>query len=113
MTRRLFLMLFLAGLCFAGIETRAEEKPTAKERLRPEGIDGALVLCGGTVSDAARDRFFDLAGKDKARIVVVSPGNDKIANANARKLVDAWKDRKAADVVYWDAGAGKFAESLR
>jgi len=113
MTRRLFLMLFLAGLCFAGIETRAEEKPTAKERLRPEGIDGALVLCGGTVSDAARERFFDLAGKDKARIVVVSPGNDKIDIANAKRLADAWKERQAADVVYWDGGAAKLADSLR
>jgi cyanophycinase len=113
MTRRGLLLLFLAGLCLARTETWAEQKPTARERLRPEGIDGALVLCSGAVSDAARDRFFDLAGKDKARIVVVSPGNDKIDSTNAKKLAEAWRDGKAADVIYWDKGPGKLPEKLR
>src|SRR5689334_14229788 len=102
MTRRGLLLLFLAGLCLARTETWAEQKPAVKERLRPEGIDGALVLCGGTVSDAARDRFFDLAGKDKARIIIVSAGNDKKEITKARELVKAWEDQKAADVVFWD-----------
>jgi cyanophycinase len=111
MTRRFLLLLFLAGLCLARIETRAEEKTPAKERLCPEGIDGALVLCGGTASDAARDRFFDLAGKDKARIVVVAAGGDKDKITRAMDLARSWEARKATTVTVW-LGAKKLTDEL-
>jgi cyanophycinase len=49
----------------------AQEKATSP-RLRPSGIDGAVLLFGENVSDAVRERFLRHAEDEKAKPVVVS-----------------------------------------
>jgi cyanophycinase len=56
----------------------AQEK-AASPRLRPSGIDGAVLLVGDNVSDAVRERFLRLAEEKKAKLVVV-PGDEKGKN---------------------------------
>src|SRR5262245_50961525 len=52
-----------------------EEKPVPKERLNPAGIDGTLLLHGGgKLSDAVAQRFAELAGGEKAQLVVIPGG---------------------------------------
>ncbi len=85
------LVLLSSALVAFAAPAGAEDQPAP--RLRPEGIDGALVICGGTVPEAARDRFLQQAGGDKAELVVLSDG------ANADDPLATWKARKPASVV--------------
>ncbi len=69
--------------------------------LDPRGLPGPLVLTGGKdLPTDVRDAFFTLAGKDKAKIVVIPTA---IATADDAKttdpLVKVWADLKPASVV--------------
>ena len=77
-------------------------------RIDPAGIPGALLLCDGDVTEAALERFIDLAGGAKAKIAVIHVNDDMAAarvleqlaasakkkKADEPKLI-AWKDAKA------------------
>src|SRR5262249_31351327 len=71
----ILLLAILLTTALWTIRLPAEPNPppaAAPERLRPAGIYGALVLCGGDkVPEAARQRFVELAGGPKAHLVVV------------------------------------------
>ncbi len=108
LTGTLFVLCLLAPLAVP--TPGAEDKAPAKERLRPEGIDGALILCGDTVPDAARDPFLELAGKDKARIVLLVTA-DAIKSDAAEKLAEAWKAGKADVAIL--PGDGGVRDPLR
>jgi cyanophycinase len=67
----------------------------------PRGLPGPIVLTGGKeIPKDVRNAFFILAGKDKAKIVVVPTA---IASADDAKstdpLVKQWEDLKPASVV--------------
>ena len=64
--------------------------------LDPRGLPGPLVLAGGKLPADGRKAFFDLAGKDKAKIVVVS--SDPKAG---RAALDSWQELKplSADLL--------------
>jgi cyanophycinase len=69
--------------------------------LDPRGLPGPLVLTGGkTLPPDVSKAFFDLAGKDKARIVVIPTA---IATADDPKtvaeVVKPWEELKPASVV--------------
>ncbi|MCE9530216.1 MAG: cyanophycinase [Planctomycetes bacterium] len=78
----------------------------------PEPLPGTLVLVGGgKLPDSVRDMFFELAGKEKAKIVVIpSASTDADIEKEAEKFLEPWKklqplsveilhtrDRKKAD----------------
>jgi cyanophycinase len=84
----------LLALAPAGPRLGADTKPAAQPRLRPEGIDGALVLCGGQVPDDARARFVELAGGAKARLVLVTP-----SSSADDKLLAPWRALRPASAV--------------
>src|SRR5260370_38940840 len=88
------LLLLLAASSFLrSIAGSADDKMTPAERLRPAGIDGALVLGGGgKMPDAVLDRFVKLAGGDKAHLVVLA---DRDIRENS---YEPWKSRKPATV---------------
>jgi cyanophycinase len=69
----------------------AEEK-ALPPRLRPSGIDGAVLIFGNKVPDAVRERFVHLAGGEKAKIVLIS------IDEKAKKQREAWEERKPASV---------------
>src|SRR5262252_4219733 len=84
-----FLLLFVA------VPARGADAPP----IDPAGLGGPLVLAGGQGTDDARKAFFDLAGKDKAKIVVVPTA---IASAGEPKTDDEalepWKELKPLSV---------------
>ena len=86
------LLPYLPGLA-------GDRKPVAK-RIRPSGIDGALVICGGgkTPKDAL-DRFVQLAGGEKAHLVIIPTASDNADKTPAEKVLAPWKTRKVASVV--------------
>lgn len=61
---------------------------------------GALVICGGGgIPDPVRDRFIELAGGPRARILVI-PTAHRVADEPAVDAVlDLWKDKGAASVA--------------
>jgi len=66
----------------------------------PEELPGTLVIAGGgKLPDSVRDKFFELAGKEKAKIVVIPTAS---ADADNPKLADSfllpWKDLKPLSV---------------
>jgi cyanophycinase len=68
LTLAICLLLFVR-LAAPGLD--AEEKAVSP-RLRPSGIDGAVLLVGDNLSDAVRERFLRLAEVEKAKLVLVS-----------------------------------------
>lgn len=74
----------------------------------PAGLPGPLVLAGGDkVSEDARKAFFELAGKDKAKLVVLA---DAEGEASAKKLAKAWEEAKPASVRIVTASDRKQAD---
>jgi cyanophycinase len=97
-----------------------QQKVPAPERIRPSGIDGALVIVGGgKVPDAAIDRFLKLAGGDKAKLVIIPTASGTADGADADKVLAPWKERKPASAVLLHtrdrktADDTKFLEPLR
>ena len=93
---RLFPSLVLLAALGAPHLSAADPTP-----LDPRGLPGPLVLTGGrTLPKDVGKAFFDLAGKDKAKIVVVTTA---LATADDAKTVEPfvkeWEDMKPASVV--------------
>src|SRR5262245_27942245 len=88
------LALLLAASATFPAATSAREAPS---RLRPDGIEGAMVITGGApVAESAAWQFVDLAGKEKAHIVVLA-----LADADRRLAeedVKLWTQHRAASV---------------
>ena len=72
----------------------------AADPLDPRGLPGPLVIAGGKVPADARKAFFDLAGKGKAKIVVI--GSDP-------KAVEPWEQLKPLSVEFVHAADPKAA----
>lgn len=86
-------------LCLGMLPVRSDEA-TPSARLRPSGIDGALVICGGgKLPDAVYNRFMELAGGEKARLVIIPTASETADQANADKLLAPWLSRKPASAV--------------
>jgi len=96
MPRRIAAALLLLGPLARGADAPA---PPDLAELR-----GPLVLAGaGPLPDDARDAVFDLAGKEKAKIVVVAGAADEA-------VLKAWREKKPAAVVLLHARDRKAAD---
>src|SRR5688572_26460682 len=77
----------------------------------PRGLPGPLVLGGGgKLPPDARDAFFALAGKGKAKIVVLTIAADR---ERAGDLLKVWEELKPASAVILSARDKKQAEAGR
>jgi cyanophycinase len=113
--RRGLPFLAVVLLVTLGLAPAQPEKVPAKagsaERIDPAGIKGALLLCGeGKIPESAVKRFMELAGGDKARLVVIpSPGIKEDRDA-LQALTDNWQKRKPESVVVWPGWSRTKAE---
>ena len=87
----------------ANLRLDAEEK-TPTQRLRPSGIDGAVLIRDDKVSDAVRERFMHLAGGEKAKLVLV------VIDEKTNKLRESWEARKPASVIVLSLSSREAAE---
>ncbi len=117
--RALLFTLLLLSLSNLPI-LRAGETP-APEIIDPDGIKGSLVLCGGgRLPDIVREKFFELAGGDKARLVIIPTASedDQVA-LEANELAAIWDARKPASLTvihtrnHDEANDPRFVEPLR
>ena len=91
----------LCRLLVLGLLLAAPAARGAAPVVDPAGVPGPLVIVGGgTMTDDIRKAFFDLAGKDKAKIVVIPTAS---ASADDPKQADSflkpWQDLKPESVV--------------
>lgn len=72
-------------------------------RIDPAGVPGAMLVCGGDASDAALQRFIDLAGGKNARIVVIDVNDAKAAARLLERLTNSTgkRDGAAPRLVRW------------
>jgi cyanophycinase len=96
--------LFLIFIPLVATRIEAEEKLAPAPRLRPSGIDGILMIGGGEMSDAVRDRFVQLAGGEKARLVLLLHGDE------VEKRLPSWKARKPASALLLEVRSRKMAD---
>ena len=98
---RLHAVLFLVAL------------PSVALAEHPSELPGPLIVVGGgTVPDDARKEFVKLAGRDKAKIVVIPTASVSADDAKeADGFVKVWKDLEPASVVVLHTRDKKTANS--
>ena len=98
----LLLTLAVSPLALiSGLRADDNHDTPATDRIDPDGIKGSLVLCGGgKLPDAVRDRFIELAGGEKARLVIIpTASDDDTVTEDAREVAAIWDARKPASVT--------------
>ena len=99
---RLAACSLLAALFLAGFVTGAGDKkqPSAqKARVQTVAAGSLVIVGGGTLPDAVRDSFLELAGGKKARLVII-PTASELGHKNKQfSSYEYWKMQPAASVV--------------
>ena len=119
----LFLFSFVAacGLSVFHSVTAFAEQPHPALELRPTAsIAGSLVIAGGGPLPAAViDRYFELAGGEQARIVIITTASILAGTPNAEAHYALWFDRKPASLKFLhtrdrsEANTPEFSQSLQ
>lgn len=92
--------VLVVGYLLRAPQAAADDLALAQERLRPSGIEGALVICGGgKLPEAIRQRFLELAGGEKAHVVFIPTASESADREAAEKLLAPWKATQAASVA--------------
>jgi len=101
-TRRQIHALLIVALLVTS--SRGDAFPTPKlADVDPAGISGVLIVYGGgKLSDAALDRFLELAGGDKARLVVIPTATEKADDVELDSYATTWRNRgfRTVDVLH-------------
>jgi len=96
-TLRFASRLRLLGLVALLVPVVAQAQPPA---IDPAGLPGPLVIVGeGEIPEDARKAFFDLAGKGKAKLVVIPTAAKDVEDKSVGKLVESWKDMEPKSVA--------------
>jgi cyanophycinase len=66
---------------------------------KPISGGGSLVICGGGgIPESIRNRFLELAGGSRARIVIIPTAHQLADSPNAEAVLDPWKEKGVASV---------------
>jgi len=97
----LAVTLVVSPFVFCLQALRADEAAPKTDRIDPDGIKGALVICGGgRLPDAVRDKFIELAGGKEARLVVIpTASDDTTIDEDGREVAEIWKAREPASIT--------------
>jgi hypothetical protein len=98
-----FLMHFRRSFAFVLLVTLFVDHLSAAPAapfIDPAGLPGPLVIVGeGKVPEDAQKAFFELAGKQKAKIVVITTGDKEADNPKkARTFLKMWEEMKPESV---------------
>ncbi len=93
--RKINLLAALVAVLFSLSAGRAAEPTLASALAEPVSpISGSLVLVGGGgLPDAIRERFLQLAGGKHARLVVIPTASGKADSSEPLKSFDFWKSQ--------------------
>ena len=100
--RVLFYGLILAGvglLVVLGADLTILAFASPPEKPLPPSSSGTLVICGGGgIPDSVRNRFIELAGGPKARIVLIPTAHPLADGPEADAVLAPWKEKRVASV---------------
>jgi cyanophycinase len=99
--RQFFRAALLFTLAVSPLVNIRGAEPQVADRIDPDGIKGSLVICGGgKLPDAVRDQFIELAGGEKARLVIIpTASGDDTVDDDAQEVAAIWDARKPASVT--------------
>src|SRR5579863_1566838 len=103
--KRAIMAVILATLAVSPLVTSPvalyAAEPVASDRIDADGIKGSLVLCGGgKLPDVVRDKFIELAGGEKARLVIIpTASGDDTVTEDAKEVAAIWNARRPASVT--------------
>jgi cyanophycinase len=90
-------VLATMGANLAILATASSPEKVVSSRPAPGG--GALVICGGGgIPEPIRDRFLELAGGSRARIIIIPTAHQLADSPNAEAVLDPWKEKGVASV---------------
>jgi cyanophycinase len=120
-SRKLIFVGLLVIAAQSSLCASADETAGPGDRIEPDGIGGALVLCGGgRLPDVVRDKFIELAGSKTAKLVIIpTASGDDTVDEDAREVEEIWKAREPASVTILHtrnrdvANSQEFVEPLR
>lgn len=98
----MILLLTLAAVLTRPVRAAEFPLPTLAD-VDPSGINGTLVICGGgRLPDAAIDRFFELAGGEEGRLVVIPTASQRDHKADPESDAADWRERgfETIDVLH-------------
>jgi cyanophycinase len=91
--------LLLAGTLVGFVSTARAADPVMPPM--PPGVAGTLVIVGGGgMPVAIRDRFLELAGGKKARLVIIPTASDKADRPELLKGWGHWRSQDVASVTF-------------
>jgi len=88
----------------------AEQQQIPRSLLRASGIDGSVLLVGGKVPEQVLQRFVELAGGEKANLVVIPTARADADKEDGDKHMEAWQSRRLASVVRLHARSRQTAD---
>lgn len=102
--------------CWVVIATFAWQTENARGEppLDPAGIRGALVIVGGgSFPKAAKERFLQLAGGSKARLVIIPTACDEAEIPTTEKLIAPWRETEVVQVTVLHTRSREQANDLQ
>ena len=86
----------LLAICIPAVFLLTSEVGQAEERIVASGIRGALVICGGgRLAPEIFDTFMELAGGERARVVVIPTADPKAdeLERSPESILKPWRER--------------------
>lgn len=94
------LLLTVVCVLLGQLAAAADDLADRELWINPDGISGALVVCGGgTLPDAIRQRFIELGGGDRCRLVIVPTASSRAETAAASDWIEPWQVLRPESVV--------------
>ncbi|GAC1466843.1 MAG: hypothetical protein NVSMB9_07830 [Isosphaeraceae bacterium] len=105
-------VLIYLGACLAILPSFSGE-PRARVSIKPPP-GGSLVICGGgKLTEQIRQHFIDLAGGERARIVVIPTADHRCEDpSRAESMLAPWKKRRLASVRLFHTLSRQEADDL-
>ncbi len=103
----------LLAICIPAFFLLTSEGGRAEERIVASGIRGALVICGGgRLAPEIFDTFMELAGGERARVVVIPTADPKAdeLERSPESILKPWRERGAAQVGVFHARSRELAD---
>jgi len=95
-----FLMLAVtAALEAADARDAKPTKEGKSARSRPAPSGSLVIVGGGGLPDAVRDRFLELAGGKRAKLVIIPTASETAHKKGQFRSFDYWKTQPAASVL--------------
>lgn len=99
-----------SAISFLALFLIASHVPGQPPRMDPAGIDGSILLCGSyKASPEMFEKFVELAGGAKAKIVILTFNKAPFGRPPLQELIEAAKAKEAAEPVLVDYADAKKA----